>query len=133
MGEFPDLGDVDDLGHGLLGDQNEPDVAPIAPGALELDTPGGPRLLDAPTVDTDGNGVADTAVTPGGVDGTGDGLLGLATDLDGDAHVDVLTTIDATGAARTVAFPAPGPWDEGVPPPPPIIDPATGRWTRVAP
>lgn len=122
-----DVTDLPDAGTG--GHPGEPAVVPIPPGALELDTPTGRTPFGAPTIDSDADGVADTAVVPA----DGDDLLGLATDLDGDGHVDVLTTIDTTGAARTETVPSPGAWDEGVPPPPPVIDPATGRWTDVAP
>lgn len=136
----------------------DPDGA-ATPGAhaagLELDTPFGPLALGPPTVDSDGDGHPDTVVIGGDADpmdlrlggepadrgtteptGGSPAEFGLATDLDGDAHVDVLTTIGPDGAAHTTTFPhPPAPtrgdrWDEGEPGPPPVLDPQTGFWTR---
>ena len=58
--------------------------------------------------------------------------LELATDLDGDGRVDVLTRVLADGTATTDTTPGlPGEsWDEGPPAPAPTIDPVTGRWVR---
>ncbi|HSK57758.1 MAG TPA: DUF6802 family protein, partial [Actinomycetospora sp.] len=85
-----------------------------------------PHALGPPTVDSDADGRADTAVVPE------PDALALATDLDGDARVDVLTRVHADGTATTELIDAPGhaSWDEGPTPPPPTIDPATGRWIR---
>lgn len=102
-------------------------------GAPELFVvaPEGPHVLGPATVDSDADGRADTAVAlvPGGIE--------LGTDLDGDAHVDVLTRVHGDGTATTTELsggrhpdPALPPWDEGPPPPAPTIDPVTGRWVR---
>lgn len=139
-----DPGDTDlpvDLGVDLVGHDPLPTIHATPVVGLELDAQDGPHALEAPTVDSDADGIADTTVTADPA--IGPAVLGLATDLDGDAHVDILTTIDAAGTAHTITFPAgppgpPGPpepppsWDEGVPPPPPVLDPASGRWTRLA-
>lgn len=105
-------------------------VDPGGPGLL-LDEPDGPSGAPDPidlgpaTVDSDADGHADTTV----IDAPG--RLVLATDLDGDARVDVVTTIAADGTAATREIPVTwGAWDEGVPPPAPTIDPATGHWIR---
>jgi hypothetical protein len=106
-----------------------PDVH-IDPGVAAPDLLVGPAVaphaLGPATVDSDADGRADTAVVPE------PDALALATDLDGDARVDVLTRVHADGTATTELVDAPGPasWDEGPTPPPPTIDPATGRWIR---
>jgi len=92
---------------------------------LLLTAPDGPHALGPATVDSDADGRADTAVLA-----EPDALaLALATDLDGDALVDVLTRVHADGTATTEELSG-DPWDEGPTPPPPTIDPATGRWVR---
>lgn len=100
----------------------EPDPIPV-PGLL-LDAPDGPHPLGPPTVDSDADGRADTTVL------TEPDALDLATDLDADGRVDVLTTLGADGRAVTVEYGAGDRWDEGVPPPAPILDPTTGAWVR---
>jgi hypothetical protein len=109
-----------------------PDVH-VDPGAPETDllvaAPDGARALGPATVDSDADGRADTAVV------AEPDALALATDLDGDARVDVLTRVHADGTATTEVLDdlgeaAAAPWDEGPTPPPPTIDPVTGRWVR---
>lgn len=143
-----------------------PAVDPLpGPGAdpLLLSAADGGHPIGAATIDSDADGLPDTALvpSPARLPGSGDGgdtgaLLGLATDLDHDGDVDVLTTLTAEGTARTVALDAPagrwqdaaddgagpdpraGPtpdtgWDAGwdaAPPPAPALDPRSGRWTR---
>ena len=101
-------------------------VDPGAPADLLVTAPGGAHLLGPPTVDSDADGLADTAVVPGP-----DALV-LGTDVDGDGHVDVLTQVRADGTTTTAELPDPPavPWDEGPVPPAPTIDPVTGGWTR---
>ena len=89
----------------------------------------GPHALGPATVDSDADGRADTAVVPE------PDALPLATDLDGDARIDVLTRVHADGTATTellddLGEAAAAPWDEGPVPPPATIDPASGRWVR---
>ncbi|WP_433784304.1 hypothetical protein ACQPX6_29285 [Actinomycetospora sp. CA-101289] len=112
-----------------------PDVH-IDPGVPEPDLLVGPpeaaQSFGPATVDSDADGRPDTAV----VSEPGDpGALTLATDLDGDARIDVLTRVHADGTATTellddLGEAAAAPWDEGPVPPPPTIDPASGRWVR---
>ncbi len=125
-GAFPDP--VVLAGHPEVHVDPDPGLLLLAP-----DGPSGAPVLHGlgpATVDSDADGRPDTAVL-GGPD-----ALELATDLDGDAHVDVVTTLGADGTALTrsipppVPEPVPEPWDEGVPPPAPTIDPVTGRWIR---
>lgn len=121
----------------------------VAPPAVDPDGGGpslvlggveGPHPVGPATIDSDADGVTDTALVSPSPDA---GLLSLATDLDHDGDVDVLTTVGSDGSARTVALdPAAsgwGPghgdagWDPGwdAPAPPAAsIDPATGAWTR---
>jgi len=119
---------------GLPGDlppHPEAHVDPSPAPDLLVAAPGGPHGFGPATVDSDSDGRPDTAVV------AEPDALTLATDLDGDDRVDVLTRVHADGTATTTR-PAPGlpddpaaaPWDEGPPPPPPTIDPATGRWVR---
>ena len=116
-----------------------PDLGPL-PGpplppvdGLLRDPTAGDHALVAPVVDSDADGAPDTVVLAGA--GPGADLLVLATDLDGDHHADVVTTVDAAGRAATVTVgdDRDGGWG-GVPvappPPAPTIDPVTGAWTR---
>ena len=105
-----------------------PTAAWGAPGAAMLTgdlVPGAP-VLGGPTVDSDLDGVPDTAVAE-----VADQLV-LATDLDHDGRADAVTRIgpDAVVTART-GDPGPRdqPWD-APPPPPPSVDPRTGSWVR---
>jgi hypothetical protein len=89
--------------------------------------PGEP-VLGPPSVDSDADGVPDTAVAE-----VADQLV-LATDLDHDGRADAVTRIgpDAVVTARTGdAGPEQPdhPWD-APPPPPPSVDPRTGEWVR---
>lgn len=105
-----------------------PSAAWGAPGAAVLTgglVPGEP-VLGAPTVDSDADGVPDTAVTE-----VADQLV-LATDVDHDGRADAVTRIGPDGVvtaragdpdARDHAWDAP-------PPPPPSVDPRTGEWVR---
>jgi len=111
-----------------------PDVH-IDPGPPEPDLlvgpPDAPHALGPATVDSDADGRADTAVV------SEPDALTLATDLDGDARIDVLTRVHADGTATTellddLGEAAAAPWDEGPTPPAPTIDPVTGRWVRGA-
>jgi hypothetical protein len=114
-----------------------PDVH-IDPGVPEPDLLVGPpdaaHALGPATVDSDADGRADTAVVTEPWD---PGALTLATDLDGDARIDVLTRVHGDGTATTellddLGEAAAAPWDEGPVPPPPTIDPVTGGWVRGA-
>lgn len=101
-----------------------PAVPALATGDL---LPGAP-VLDAPTVDSDVDGVADTTVAP-----WGDGLA-LATDVDHDGHADVVTRVASDGVV-TARHDGDGlhveerPWGAAAPPAP-SIDPRTGAWVR---
>jgi hypothetical protein len=101
---------------------------PPTPGLATGDLLPGAPVLAAATVDSDGDGTADTTVAP-----WGDGLV-LATDLDHDGHADVVTRVgpEGVGTARHVdgaVHVEERPW--GAPPPPaPSIDPRTGAWVR---
>jgi hypothetical protein len=100
-------------------------VDPGDHGAADLlvAAPDGPHAVGPPTVDSDADGRADTAVVAGPVS------LDLVTDTDGDGRADVLTELHEDGSATTTELPAPS-WDEGPVPPAPTIDPVTGRWVR---
>ena len=103
-----------------------------APGAAMLTgdlVPGAP-VLGGPTVDSDLDGVPDTAVAE-----VADQLV-LATDLDHDGRADAVTRIGADGVVTARAVPGPEHpdrpdhrWD-APPPPPPSVDPRTGAWVR---
>jgi hypothetical protein len=105
-----------------------PDVHVDPDPGLVLLSPDGPfgapalHGLGPATVDSDADGRPDTAVVA-----EPDALV-LATDVDGDAEVDVVTTLGTDGGVLTRSVP--DEWDEGVPPPAPAIDPVTGLWTR---
>lgn len=90
-----------------------PHGAPWPGSTLLLGGPGGAHPLGPATVDSDADGVADTAVVPSV---PGPGVLDLATDLDRDGDVDVLTSLSADGSARTVEVP------DAVPPTDPAHD-----------
>lgn len=97
-----------------------------------------------PTVDSDGDGLLDTALT------TVDGDLVLRTDLDGDGLADsevrisetaeadaaLLTEVEEPGiaaaaAGRILQADWDGPWDEAGRVDPVVVDPDTGRWTNL--
>jgi uncharacterized protein DUF6802 len=105
-----------------------PPAAWGAPGAAMLtgDLVPGEPVLGAATVDSDADGVPDTAVAE-----VADQLV-LATDLDHDGRADAVTRIgpDAVVTARA-GDPEPQDhlWD-APPPPPPSVDPRTGEWVR---
>ncbi len=113
-------------------DAAAPDVAdawgPAGAAMLTGDLVPGAPVLDAPTVDSDADGVADTAVTEVS------GELVLATDLDHDARADAVTRVGPDGVVTARAGEA-GPeqvdhrWD-APPPPAPSVDPHTGEWIR---
>jgi hypothetical protein len=108
-----------------------PTVAWGAPGAVMLtgDLVPGEPVLGAPSVDSDADGVPDTAVAE-----VADQLV-LATDLDHDGRADAVTRIGPDAVVTTRAGgPDPHeqldrPWD-APPPPPPSVDPRTGAWVR---
>ncbi|MDD7965614.1 DUF6802 family protein [Actinomycetospora lemnae] len=100
-----------------------PDAHVDPAGPAELLVTDGAHVLGPATVDSDADGRPDTVVV------TEPDALVLGTDLDGDAHADVLTRIGPDGSTTTTGPEAP-PWDEGPVPPAPTIDPATGRWVR---
>jgi len=89
----------------------------------------------APTIDSNADGVADTALTH-----AADGATVLATDTDGDGSADTVTEIDATGAVTTYDHASDGTWresghgnlaDEQAPAVGhAVIDPTTGAWIR---
>ena len=111
-------------------DADVPTAAWGAPGAAMLtdDLVPGEPVLGAPTVDSDADGVADTAVAE-----VADQLV-LATDLDHDGRADAVTRIGPDGVvtarAGDIGHEQPDrPWD-APPPPPPSVDPRTGAWVR---
>jgi uncharacterized protein DUF6802 len=109
----------------------DPPIAWGAPGAAMLtgDLVPGEPVLGAPTIDSDADGVPDTAVAE-----VADQLV-LATDLDHDGRADAVTRIGPDTVVTTRAGdPDPHeqpdrPWD-APPPPPPSVDPRTGAWVR---
>jgi hypothetical protein len=108
-----------------------PDHAGVHPGTsgaaiLTGDLVPGEPVLGAPTVDSDADGVPDTAVSE-----IADQLV-LATDLDHDGRADAVTRIGPDGVVTARAGdpgPQDRPWD-APPPPPPSVDPRTGAWIR---
>ncbi len=89
----------------------------------------------APTIDSDGDGVPDTAVTH-----AADGSTVLATDTNGDGVPDVVTEISTSGDFTTHEHASDGAWAEdnhgslaeaAVPATHAVIDPATGGWIRI--
>ncbi|MEO6879958.1 MAG: DUF6802 family protein [Mycobacteriaceae bacterium] len=102
---------------------------------LTIDTSQGPEGAGPATVDTDGDGVADTVVTT-----TSDGATLLVTDVDGDSSADVLTEVGSDGAYATYTHTGDGEWTEtdhgnladgvkeGGGRAPVTTDPATGQW-----
>lgn len=113
---FPDAALL--VGHPDVHVDPDPGLVLLAPNGPY----GAPALhgLGPATVDSDADGRPDTAVVA-----EPDALV-LATDVDGDAEVDVVTTVGDDGGVLTRS----APWDEGLPPPAPTIDPVTGRWVR---
>ena len=119
----PGPGEPPDLGHaGWPAPSGPPD---LLTGDL---VPGAP-VLDAPAVDSDLDGFADTTVAP-----LGDDLV-LATDTDHDGHADLVTRVGPRGVVTSRYGPdgrvesEDHPWG-APPPPPPSVDPRTGEWTR---
>ena len=99
-----------------------------APAMLTGDLVPGEPVLAAPTVDSDADGVPDTAVAE-----VADQLV-LATDLDHDGLADAVTRIGPDAVVTTRAGVAghehlDRPWD-APPPPPPSVDPRSGAWIR---
>ncbi len=86
----------------------------------------------APTIDSNADGVADTALTH-----TADGTTVLLTDTDGDGSADTATAISTTGDVITYDHSSDGVWLEtssgnlaSSAPQQVVIDPATGAWIR---
>jgi hypothetical protein len=109
-------------------DADGPTAAWGAPGAAMLtgDLVPGEPVLGTPTVDSDADGMPDTAVAE-----VADQLV-LATDLDHDGRADAVTRIGPDGVVTARAGdpgPQDWPWDTP-PPPPPSVDPRTGAWVR---
>ncbi len=117
-----------DTGHG--------DASTDAPAPL-LEADSVAASAGAPTIDSDGDGTADTAVGH-----TADGSTVLVTDTDADGSADVLTTIGADGDFTTYEHADDHTWQatghgdlsEGAPAAAPaghaVIDPATGEWIQ---
>lgn len=122
------------------------DVTGHATANLTIDTSQGPETAGPATVDTDGDGVPDTAVTH-----SADGTTLLVTDVDGDSSADVITEVGSDGAYATFTHTGDGEWTEtdhgnlaggltggGNPAAsgtwvsgPVATDPATGEWRSV--
>lgn len=88
------------------------------------------------TIDSDGDGVADTAITY-----AADGSAVLATDTDGDGAPDVVTEFSTTGEYSSYQHHPDGQWTEvdhgtltdanpSAPTHTAVTDPATGLWVR---
>jgi hypothetical protein len=107
---------------------------PVA-GTITVDTPQGPEVAGVASYDTDGDGVADTAVAS-----TVDGTTLLVTDVDGDGSADLVTEVSADGTYSSYEHTGEGEWTEvdsgslaggGTGPGPVTTDPGTGEWTNV--
>lgn len=83
------------------------DVTGHVTGDLTVDTAQGPENAGPATVDTNGDGVPDTAVTHGA-----DGTTVLVTDVDGDSSADVITEVGSDGGYATFTHTGVGEWTE---------------------
>lgn len=138
------------VGHAVLdhatGTWTEDGTAPRAPGHSAASAPTVSAQIQSTadqagpaTVDSDGDGVADTAVLQTA------GRTVLVTDVDGDGTADVLTEVTSSGQYTSYEQGADGQWREagggdlgddtasdraglGEPPAPSVTDPLTGEW-----
>lgn len=116
-------------------DADTGDWREVAQGLITVDTPNGPEVAGEASYDTDGDGVADTAVAS-----TVDGTTLLVTDVDGDGAADLVTEVSSDGSYASFEHTGEGEWTEvdsgsladGSGGPAPVTtDPATGGWTTV--
>lgn len=89
----------------------DPDTQASAGGMITADLPDGEVQVGPATVDTDHDGVNDTAVVD-----TGSGTTMAFTDVDGDGDADVAVSIDARGNATVYEHTGDGEWTESAPP-----------------
>lgn len=125
-------GSVDVTGSGAA--QDVPAEATTR-GLITVDTPGGPEVAGQASYDTDGDGVADTAVAS-----TVDGTTLLVTDVDGDGAADLVTEVSSDGSYSSFEHTGEGEWTEvesgtladgGSSRGTVTTDPGTGEWTSV--
>ena len=108
-------------------------------GLITVDTPQGVEVAGKASYDTDGDGVADTAVVS-----TADGTTLLVTDVDGDGTADLVTEVSADGTYASFEHTGEGEWTEvdggsladdgsgqGAGSGPVTTDPTAGRWTSL--
>ena len=108
-------------------------------GLITVDTPQGLAVAGQAGFDTDGDGVADTAVVS-----TADGTTLLVTDVDGDGAADLVTEVSGDGTYSSFEHTGEGEWTEvdsgsladggsgqGAGSGPVTTDPTTGRWTSL--
>lgn len=116
-----------------------PETAPETAPEITVDTEDGPASAGPAAFDTDGDGVADTAVAA-----TTDGATLVVTDSDGDGSADVLTEVAPDGDFTSYEHTGDGEWtvvdsgnlaDDARAAAPTTTatattDPATGEWVR---
>lgn len=134
-------GSVDITGSGSVGDVAAQDVpvGDATAGLITVDTPQGPEVAGEASYDTNGDGVADTAVAS-----TVDGTTLLVTDVDGDGSADLVTEVSSDGTYSSFEHTGEGEWTEvdrgsladggsgaGAGAGPVTTDPTTGEWTSV--
>ncbi|QFU94606.1 DUF6802 family protein [Amycolatopsis sp. YIM 10] len=101
-------GDWVDVGSGgTTGDDTDPGTQTGSEGGITADLPEGEVEVGPATVDTDNDGVNDTAI----VEDSSGNTIGF-TDVDGDGDADLAVVIDSSGASTTYEHTGDGEWTE---------------------
>ncbi|AXB46340.1 DUF6802 family protein [Amycolatopsis albispora] len=98
---------VDISSGGSTGDDTDPGTQTGSEGGITADLPEGEVEVGPATVDTDNDGVNDTAI----VEDSSGNTIGF-TDVDGDGEADLAVVIDSSGASTTYEHTGDGEWTE---------------------
>ncbi|MBN6035711.1 DUF6802 family protein [Amycolatopsis sp. 195334CR] len=98
---------IDVSSGGTPGDDTDPGTQTGSEGGITADLPEGEVEVGPATVDTDNDGINDTAI----VEDSSGNTIGF-TDVDGDGDADLAVVIDSSGASTTYEHTGDGEWTE---------------------